>query len=518
MKFSFFTLVLASLGVNALGQNPLKDLYGKGLVISHGEDSFWQVKGSNTVQLVDEPEEYYSRFFVTQGRSKETVYVRMGYFEYLCIDTSSGKLTRVPSTQIENESVDGSACEFTATLISGDENISSEKLEKPDSYILQAKNGRYLKTSSGHIQASAFSKIDADIFRIRDERDVIVDLGYLEQFLSNGKEGADIPTVFVKSESGNLMKHDTDDKIKWNTSNKNDANARWKITRQSRLNNVIRIKSVGNGEHVCSPTSGANNGNLFGGLSANLSTGTCDWVPVRVNDRQYVLFQVQSKKFVRLDGTANFGKSDVRFASGAETLTFELAEPHAAAIEILDVKFDRAAIDTLGFTPDEIKTIKFKNASPLSQQQVVEFSETETITTETTWSTSFATERSFTNVRKLSGFFVSATVTASATIGFSTEQGRTHTTTEEKLVSYSKTFEVPACTDMTISIATSAVQKTTVPFIATIRQNNVDGSFKVFQQTGSHTGIALDQTEVSVETTPIKGCIPAADTRRLRGN
>eukprot|EP00977_Amphora_coffeiformis_P013454 scaffold3537_cov167-Amphora_coffeaeformis.AAC.3 len=530
MKFTSFPLVLAALGyfdaarAQATTSNPLQGLYGKGLVISHDDDTFWQVKGGNTLKLVEEPEEFYSRFFVTQGQSAETVFVRMGKFEYICVEPGSGNLIRIPASHVEDETVNAGTCEFNVKAILGEESVSANKLDKPDTYVLQAtSNGRYLQKASTStddiVKASAVSESNASVLRIRDERDVIVDLGFLEQFLSNGKEGNDIPTIFAKDESGRLMEHKADtDKIAWANTNKNNARSRWTVTRMSRLNNIVRFQNVGSTEHFCVPDSGPNEGRAFGGQFVNVELGLCDWIPVRVNERQYVLFNPKNDKFTRVLDTAREGMVDSPFASGAETITFELAEPRAAAIEILDVQFDRAAIDTLSFTPDEIKTVQFKNASPVSQEQVVEFSETETITTETTWSTSFAAESSFSIETELGGFFASSTVTASLTIGFSTEQGRTHSTSEEKTVSYSKTFEVPACTDMSISIATAAVQKATVPFIATIRQNNVDGSFKVFQQTGSHTGISLDQTQVSVEVTPIEGCIPQESARRLRGS
>eukprot|EP00977_Amphora_coffeiformis_P013451 scaffold3536_cov69-Amphora_coffeaeformis.AAC.1 len=75
----------------------------------------------------------------------------------------------------------------------------------------------------------------------------------------------------------------------------------------SRLNNIVRFQNVGSTEHFCVPDSGPNEGRAFGGLFVNVELGLCDWIPVRVNERQYVLFNPKNDKFTRVLGTAREG-------------------------------------------------------------------------------------------------------------------------------------------------------------------------------------------------------------------
>ena len=522
MKVAAFSLLLAAFGPSRIlardtpvpPSSALADLYGQGLVISHDDkQNFWQVKGNtNDVHLVDEPEEFYSRFFVVQGNADDSVHIRMGKFEFLCVDESD-TLVRVPLSRLgENRQ----HCEFTVrATLSGEESVSANKLEKTETFTFQANHsGRFLRNTNGILQASAVSEDDATAILVRDERNVIVDLGYLEQYLIDGNDSEDAPSIFVVNrDSDKLMSHNNNDKVAWTTTNENSPNARWTIQRMSRLNNVIRFRNEGTTEHLCLAETTSQ---TFGGQRSNLDRGICDWIPVRLNEREFAFYSPHTEKFLRILGQTFVGAADQRYSSGAAGFFIKLAEPKAAAFEILNIAFDTVAVNTIGFAPDEVKTVRFSNASPVEQEQVVEFSETKSVTSETTWSSSFFTESSVSVETSFDSFFASGSVSASLTVGFSTEQGRTHSTTEESTVAYSKTFTVPACTQMDITIGTSPSQKTAVPFIATIRQNNVDGSFKVFEQTGSHSGIQLDQTQVQVDTRAIEGCV-AVDQRRLRG-
>lgn len=338
-----------------------------------------------------------------------------------------------------------------------------------------------------------------------------MDLGIVEQF-AFPNFGPDNPAVLFKVPNGNFVeiRRDAPNRATIIRADETQESAYWFIRRSSRLSNRIQIRSVLNDRWLCSRP---DDGNILNSYPSFVA-GRCEFIPVRLNGHQIALLHVFNDRYVRVsDGRAQV---DARFAQAATP--FELLHGDArngATYEIVHVEFDALVTESIPFVPEEVKTISFRNDSPADQQQLVDLSKERTITTETTWSVAFAVSTTVSAQVRVGFGPVRGQLGMSTTIGFSADTGRTFSRQETIGIQYAKTFTVPACTAMTITIGTAAGHRTTVPFIATLRKNRVDGTSEIVRQTGSQTGVLIDQTQVSVQTTPVPGCVAGTGGRRL---
>ena len=90
-------------------------LFGKGLVISTvsngGDTKYWNAiaegRNSRRITLNDEPQTYVGRFYAVQGTTDtDTIRLRLGDFQYICLNGDSKKLIILTREHVEKKGFD----------------------------------------------------------------------------------------------------------------------------------------------------------------------------------------------------------------------------------------------------------------------------------------------------------------------------------------------------------------------------------------------------------------------------
>ena len=68
---------------------------------------------------------------------------------------------------------------------------------------------------------------------------------------------------------------------------------------------------------------------------------------------------------------------------GVQKFSIGLVATKGSTIELIDVEFDEVVNEGIAFIPDEFRTIKFKNSSPLDQLQDVTISKEKSVSVTT---------------------------------------------------------------------------------------------------------------------------------------
>ena len=391
----------------------LANLYGKGLVISDPNGGFLQAEDNSEMRIVtkEEPLEYLSRFFVMQGPKPNVVFLRMSDFQYVCADVSRKGQSADDYHTLHVHMADtipnataATSCQFKVSKVTHPPTSPRVNASSSEEFLLQAvSSNRFVRLGGGKIYLSTSLRKYSTPFKFQDERDVIVDLGPFEQFLANGKPESEWPRVIINAEGlekklilTNREGHpylreprETEPKPEDSLHNVYlySSGVRWSITRVSRTSNFVYIQSD-DGDELCRLS--------YYSLSMKSDIDaqglTCDnrFVLKSIGGGFMNILSLPNANYPTRP--ANVGK-DIgtgslhvyNHAGQATKFRLQAADSNLASMEIVDVEFDKSVTDAIPFNPDEVKIIKFRNDSPLEQQQNVELSEEKTITTETTW-------------------------------------------------------------------------------------------------------------------------------------